>query len=384
MGPSTLATRAVNRQLAQSTGPPGSRGDHPRIMSALGRYRDSQSGFASLPDPARHAVLEIGDRMQGLREALGPVEPGSKRDLRADYTSESLIASAVRDATDPYLGALSREIGFAEPSMWRVASRYFHERFGTLVDLSPVLARFYRKPLGYAGDFEMMNMIYRNQSPGRTLFGRSLGRIALESDAGRAVRHRAQYLADKIEAAVTDGGRRRPARILSVAAGPAMELQTILREKPALLAAGRTQIALLDQDAGALEHARERIQALAAQANTEVTLRCINTSIRTVIAEGLDDSYDLIYSAGLFDYFKDRAARAAGARLVDALAPGGSAVIGNFDVANPTRPFMELILDWPLHHRSADDLRRLFADLGSGLTVEQEATGVNLFAVIRA
>jgi hypothetical protein len=45
---------------------------------------------------------------------------------------------------------------------------------------------------------------------------------------------------------------------------------------------------------------------------------------------------------------------------------------------------MELILDWPLHHRSADDLRRLFGDLGTGITVEQEATGVNLFAVIGA
>ena len=33
---------------------------------------------------------------------------------------------------------------------------------------------------------------------------------------------------------------------------------------------------------------------------------------------------------------------------------------------------------------SDDDLRRLFGDLGTGLNVEQEATGVNLFAVISA
>ena len=103
-----------------------------------------------------------------------------------------------------------------------------------------------------------------------------------------------------------------------------------------------------------------------------------------MIAEGLDDSYDLVYSAGLFDYLKDRMVRRAGARLVDALAPGGNAVIGNFDVANPTRPFMELILDWPLYHRSAGDLRRLFGDLGGTMTIEREAAGVNLFAVIGA
>jgi extracellular factor (EF) 3-hydroxypalmitic acid methyl ester biosynthesis protein len=115
-----------------------------------------------------------------------------------------------------------------------------------------------------------------------------------------------------------------------------------------------------------------------------VTLRCINTSIRTVIAEGLGGSYDLIYSAGLFDYLKDRTARAAGARLVAALAPGGHALIGNFGTANPTRPLMELILDWPLQHRSASDLRQLFGGIGTGVTIEQEATGVNLFAAISA
>jgi hypothetical protein len=37
-------------------------------------------------------------------------------------------------------------------------------------------------------------------------------------------------------------------------------------------------------------------------------------------------------------------------------SPAGHVVIGNFDVANPTRAFMELILDWPLRHRSAGDL----------------------------
>ncbi len=109
------------------------------VASALGRYEESQSGFTILPESARHAVLEIGDRMQGLQGALRPVEPGDG-DLGTDYASESLIASALRDAVDPYFGALEREIGFAAPATWRVASRYFHQRFGALVDLSPFVA----------------------------------------------------------------------------------------------------------------------------------------------------------------------------------------------------------------------------------------------------
>jgi hypothetical protein len=262
--------------------------------------------------------------------------------------------------------------------------RYKQSRSGTLLDLSPVAARCFHKPLGYAGGFEMMNMIYRNESLGDTLFGRALSRVLPDSPAGQAVRHRAHYLAGKITGAAAGSAPGQPVRLLSVAAGPAMELQLILRNNPALLRAGRAEITLLDQDASALRHAHEQIEALATQARAEVTLRCLNTSIRTVIAEGLQGCYDLIYSAGLFDYLKDRTARAAGARLVEALAPGGHAVIGNFGVANPSRPMLELILDWPLHHRSGSDLRRLFGDLGTGMTVEQEATGVNLFAVISA
>src|SRR5216683_7215665 len=384
MTTSSLTVAAAGGQRTASTGRPSCRASHARIAAALGRYAESQSGYPILPEPARHAVLEIGDRLHGLREALRPAEPGWSAGPQADGISESLIVSALRDSVNPCLDVLRREIGLAEPAAWRAASRYFHDRFGALIDLSPFAARCFHKPLGYAGDFEMMNMVYRNESLGDTLFGRSLSRVLLDSDAGQAVRHRAHYLVGKITAAAVRGGPRRPARILSVAAGPAMELQLILRKDPSLLCAGNAEITLLDQDAGALTHAREQIQALAARAGVEVTLSCVNTSIMTVIAAGLHGSYDLIYSAGLFDYLKDRTASAAGVRLVDALTPGGSAVIGNFGVANPTRPLMELILDWPLHHRSASDLRRLFGDIGTSMTIEQEATGVNLFAVISA
>jgi extracellular factor (EF) 3-hydroxypalmitic acid methyl ester biosynthesis protein len=345
-----------------------------------------------LPQTARHAVLEIGDHMQRLREALrqaelspaelGPGQLGPGGVTGSDDGSESLVASAFRAAVDPCFDVLSREMDDAGPVAWRAASRFFHDRFGALVDLSPVAARCFHKPLGYAGDFEMMNMVYRNESLGDTLFGRSLSRMVLDSEAGQAVRHRAPYLAGKIGAAVARRAADRPVRILSVAAGPAMELQLLLREDATLLRAGQTEIALLDQDAGALSHAREHIHALAGQAAVPVTLSCLNTSIRKVITDGLEGSYDLIYSAGLFDYLRDRTARAAAARLVAALAPGGQAVIGNFAAANPTRPLMELFLDWPLHHRSADDLHRIFAGLGNGMAVEQEATGVNLFAVL--
>jgi hypothetical protein len=153
MSPSTPASTAVHPRLAPAMGPAGCRDDRERVASALGLYQQSQSGFAILPESARHLVLEMGDRMHGLRGALGPVERARAGDRGTDRASESLVTSALLEAVDPCLDALSREIGYAAPSIWRVASRYFHERFGALVDLSPVAARCFHKPLGYAGDF---------------------------------------------------------------------------------------------------------------------------------------------------------------------------------------------------------------------------------------
>ncbi|HET7016806.1 MAG TPA: hypothetical protein VFI65_22985 [Streptosporangiaceae bacterium] len=346
---------------------------------------ESQADYAVLSEPALDAIGEIGDRLLRVHGAGLAVEPVWDAGAGVDDDAlVSLAALALRDAIDPYLDLLERELGYAPVTPWRVASQLFHDRIGGLIDLSPLAGRCYRKPLGYAGDFEMMNMLYRNESLGDTLFGRALSRIVLDTDAAQAVRNRVHYLAGKIRATIARREPGQPARLLSVASGPAMEIQYLLRTDPGLLAAGRAEISLLDQDPSALKHSREQIEALAAQAGIEITLRCYNTSIRTVIAEGLTGFYDLIYSAGLFDYLKDHTARAAGSQLVSALAPGGQAVIGNFAAVNPSRPMQELLLDWPLLHRSTDDLRRLFGDLGSGITIEQEGTGVNLFALITA
>jgi hypothetical protein len=198
MSTSTLTIAAAGGRRADSAY--GCRADSAGIAAALARYQESQSGYAIIAEPARHAVLEIGDRMQGLRDALGPAEPGWDGDPDTGGTPVSLVCAGLRDAIEPCLDVLSREIGFAAPGTWRAASRYFHDRFGALVDLSPFAARCFHKPLGYAGDFEMMNMVYCNESLGDTLFGRALSRVVLDSDANQAVRNRMHYLDCKIRA----------------------------------------------------------------------------------------------------------------------------------------------------------------------------------------
>ncbi len=118
--------------------------------------------------------------------------------------------------------------------------------------------------------------------------------------------------------------------------------------------------------------------------SSPVKLNFIHKAIKNVITRGLQESnFDLIYSAGLFDYFSDPVAQMGAKALFKRLKPGGRLIIGNFNLTTPNQFAMRLALDWSLIYRSFDDLKRLFGDLGGVLSIEQEPEGVNLFCVIR-
>ena len=63
--------------------------------------------------------------------------------------------------------------------------------------------------------------------------------------------------------------------------------------------------------------------------------------------------------------------------------PGGSVILGNFDVGNPDKALMDHIFEWRLIHRTPEDLRRIFALSKFGDTpvdVRAEPEKINLFA----
>jgi len=95
-----------------------------------------------------------------------------------------------------------------------------------------------------------------------------------------------------------------------------------------------------------------------------------------------DKKYQLIWSAGLFDYLNDKKFIFLLNHLTPLLENDGELVVGNFSNDNPTRAYMELIGDWQLQHRSADQLVSLakacnFKD--SDIRIGREPEGVNLF-----
>ena len=92
--------------------------------------------------------------------------------------------------------------------------------------------------------------------------------------------------------------------------------------------------------------------------------------------------FELIWSSGLFDYLNDKTAKLLVRRLFTMLSEGGTLVIGNFSAVNPSRAYMEIIGQWFLIHRDAENLRSLCSGIQSDtaeVSVFSDETGVNLF-----
>jgi|SRR5215510_9234598 len=246
---------------------------------------------------------------------------------------------------------------------------------------APLMRRALDKPLGYAGDYEMMNMLYRDPAEGETLFGKALNIYFTEEPAAVANRNRIAYLGGLIRQTMADRPDGR-VRIASLGCGPAREIEVLLEQSPEL--GPRLDVALIDQEAHAIEHCEHTLAPLAAA--TGARIHAIHERLRALMPRGsLSQKLGqcaLIYSAGLFDYLEDRTFSRLVSVLFDALVPGGLVAVGNVAAHNPSRWIMEYFTEWFVIHRSPPELLRLAADLRDSATsmkVDAEPTGVNLF-----
>jgi SAM-dependent methyltransferase len=238
--------------------------------------------------------------------------------------------------------------------------------------------RWYTKPRGYAGDFLTINKIYDDTPRGKGAIGALLDRCFLNLPAARAVQNRRGLMQRELRATIS-ACHGRPARITSLAAGPARELfdtYAMLDDSRAL------ESTLVDFDAGALAYCEQ-----------ERTWSGLDDRIAVVeanlirVAVGKQPlalpAQDLVYSIGLIDYFADELV----VKLLDfihgVLRPGGRVVLGNFHPCNPTKAIMDHVLEWRLIHRDEEAMQALVRASAFGTRCSRifyEAQGINLFA----
>jgi extracellular factor (EF) 3-hydroxypalmitic acid methyl ester biosynthesis protein len=363
-----------------------------------GRRSDLKAGFENLP-----LVLSQRERIRPeFRDWVADTLFDISVYQRFFDDQDRLLAGEPPDAVEAARDALIRThgrrfIGFLEDRARALAdvvapySKEEHERHGFylrrqawhLILASAIHRRTNLKPRGYAGDSEMMRLIYEDAYAGRTTFEKLLHKQAVEMPAAQAVRNR-RRLIPQVLREVLDRFPDLPVhgfRFLSVASGPAWEMQDLFLDAADV---ERFHCVLLDQDTEALETAQEGIARIEAARGIRARVEYVNESVRTMLrsrdlAERLG-THHFIYSMGLFDYLTPPVARAVLARVFELLEPGGTLLVGNYHVGNPTRVYMDYWMDWPLYYRTEES----FLELADGVDaatreVTFDETGCQMF-----
>ena len=339
-----------------------------------------------LPDRIKAKIYEIKDWLEQLMNktnALVQEQEFTSQDAQEEYEEAIVqqVAGYFDDMFTTYLMSFSLDIQEENDHVKKQAVEFLRHKLNNLIYQAPFAHRVFSKPLGYAGDFEMMNLIYRSESIGKTLFARCLQRYYINQPSAQAVRNRVDFFVNKITNLVrSHPPMGSPIRVLSVACGPAMEWQKLL---PLLPEGVQLEVDLLDQDEQALLSTQRQLKRLQSCFPKPIKFRYLNKAIKNIIARGTErQNYDVIYSSGLFDYLSDAASAMAARRLFDSVKPGGQLIIGNFNVGNPNQLLMDYALDWPLIYRSKEDLFNLFKYLEGSILIESEPLGINLFCEI--
>ena len=246
-----------------------------------------------------------------------------------------------------------------------------HSLIGAVVrSPTTLLGHCFRKPRGYAGDFEIIDKIY-TQHVSKELVSGNWDRYFHSLAAPKAVCNRKEYLKSWLrDVTARSEGK---VRLLNLASGPARDIAEFIDEYPDL--AVQLEIDCVELDADAVAHARNLLQGC----------NHVHFHQANVFRYRCEQPYDLIWSAGLFDYFDDRAFQRIAQRFYQALKPGGESVIGNFAAGNPSLPQM-VLQNWILQHRTEQQLKELALRAGADhqVAIYREAQNVNLFLHMKA
>jgi extracellular factor (EF) 3-hydroxypalmitic acid methyl ester biosynthesis protein len=229
------------------------------------------------------------------------------------------------------------------------------------------------KPHGYAGDYMMIDKIYTYHKSDIDKY-RIWAEYFHQSSAPIAVRNRKEYFKAKMKHKLKSATS--TLELLNVASGPARDLLELYQgiEDPNAL---KTTCIEIDQNA--ISYASNLIKDYSNH---------IEFVKANVLRYRTEDKYDVIWSAGLFDYFNDKAFVMVLSRFKEMLKPGGEIIIGNFNENNnPSREYMEIFGEWFLIHRTEEQLASLAMDSGFNFTqinIGREKENVNLFMHIKS
>jgi hypothetical protein len=246
----------------------------------------------------------------------------------------------------------------------------FREKIKTILNKNTLIGHGFVKPYGYPGDFTLIDKIYSFEVNQDARF-KNWDLFFQNQPGAKAVRNRKDFFIDYCRKLTS---RKDNAKVLILGSGPASDVHEFLSNYSNN---NNINIDLIDFDQYAIDFSMEKNKMF----NGQISYNKINA-----LRYNSYQLYDLIWSAGLFDYFKDKHFTFLIRKYINCLADDGEMVISNFSTRNPTKRLMEVLSDWYLNLRTESDLFRIASDANIDkelVSVDKEPLGINLFLKIR-
>jgi hypothetical protein len=245
----------------------------------------------------------------------------------------------------------------------------FRSLLAPVLNENTLIGYGFKKPFGYPGDFNLINSIYCFHINENVQYRK--WDVFFQNQPGAiAVRNRKDYFINHCKKLTASGTK--DIKVLILGSGPATDVFEFMDSYPG----DRISFDLIDFDQNAIDFSKSQNKKF----NGAISYSRIN-----VLRYKPIKTYDLIWSAGLFDYFKDKHFVFLIQKYINYLKDDGEYIISNFSTENPTRRLMEVLSDWFLNHRSKDDLLNIAARACINkkcVQIDTEPLGVNLFLKI--
>ena len=345
--------------------------------------RQLRKSYQSCVSDARNFLQEL-NRWVDHSETILAVRDQLSSDLLLDFVQD--VDSQVTGTVNELFARFEAEARAVPEEDLLIHKSFARRELHPLMLCAPFMHRTFNKPLGYAGDYLMVDMILRSPYEGPTSYAKIINKVTLRSDTAEAHRNRIIELTQLLEnEARRASDLRRPIRVLNIGCGPAVELQRLLAKS---WLSDQIDLTLIDFNEPTLEFAETKLREIALEHSRKTKMQFVHRSVHELLKQALraqnppEEKYDLVYCAGLFDYLNDKVCSRLTQLFYRWLNPGGAVMVTNVHADQPVRGFMEHLQEWSLVLRNEQQM----ADLVPTHPQERiyvDKTGANVFMLLR-
>lgn len=359
------------------------------LAGQLNSFFDDWKRSNDIITPVKLVVAEAENWFVGIQKWLGRIDLGLKsspgvgrEDMEMQILTE--LKGGVNERLYELLIDFRSAVEDVEEESAAMHKSYVRRQLHPHLLCSPFLYRTFKKPLGYAGDYEMVNMILRNEFDGASIFAKLFNHMLLQAPPAEAHRNRIDYLVVAItEAAEKMARTGKRLRVMNLGCGPAEEVLRILRSEEV---SNVIDFVLLDFNDETIEYTRARLEEARARFGRSTNITFEKKSVHQILkmasrGDYQQAEYDMVYCAGLFDYFSQKVCKKMVELFSTLVTPGGEVLVTNVADTNPVSDWMEYVMAWDLVHRSREEMEDLIPERCANFEkrIDVDATGVNYF-----